>query len=220
MIRCEKLAKIYPGPVAALVDVDLTIPAGQFLLVCGHSGAGKTTLFRLIAGLETPTSGTVSVNEHDVARLGRGGLPYYRRRFGLVLSDAPLLPQRTVAENVALPLLLAGVPRRQAFERVALALERVGLAGRAHELPPTLSGGEQQRVAIARAVVHRPSVVIADEPTAQLDHDSATEVVRLLRAFHAAGVTMIIATHDEALFSSVAQRRIVLAHGRLVEDAR
>jgi cell division transport system ATP-binding protein len=216
MIRFERVTKRYPGGHEALADVSLEIRHGELLVLAGHSGAGKSTLIKLIAGLEKPTAGKVWVSGQDVGALRPNQVPYLRRSLGLVMQEHRLLTDRTVFDNVMLPLLVTGYPPADAAKRVRVALEKVGMAEFERAMPLTLSGGEQHRVAIARAIVNRPSVLIADEPTAHLDPAYAREIAALFRSFHAAGVTILLATHDDTLFSPYGARRVELAKGRLL----
>ena len=167
MIRFESVSKRYPGGIDGLVEVSFEIRDGELVVLRGHSGAGKSTLLRLISAIERPTGGRVLVNDLDVGKLRSAAIPYLRRSLGLVTQDSRLLLDRTVFDNVMLPLVIAGLPRREAERRATTALERVGLAQHAQAMPVTLSGGEQQRAAIARAIVNRPAILIADEPTRQ-----------------------------------------------------
>lgn len=216
MIRFERVCKRYPGGINGLADVSFEIGHGELVVLRGHSGAGKSTLLRLISAVERPTGGRVMVNDLDVGQLRPAAIPYLRRSLGLVTQDSRLLFDRSVFDNVVLPLAIAGLPRREAAHRATAALERVGLSLHAKAMPVTLSGGEQQRAAIARAIVNRPSILIADEPTANLDADYAQEIAALFRSFNEAGVTVIIATHDDRLFVARTPRRLVLSHGRLM----
>ncbi len=219
MIVFKDVVKRYPGGYTALAGVSFEIRHGELAVLSGHSGAGKSTLLKLIAAIERPTGGSVSINGQDVSGLRPRAIPYLRRNLGLVLQESRLLHDRSVFDNVMLPLVITGHPPRDAARRVAAALERVGLAGREREHPPGLSGGEQQRVAIARAIVNRPSILIADEPTAHLDAAYAGEIAALFRSFNAAGVTVLVSTHDEALFAAQHPRRLVLAKGELMAEA-
>ena len=220
-ISFANVSKRYPGGTAgahpALDDASFGIAAGEFVYLTGHSGAGKSTVFRLLAAVERPTSGTVLVNEQDVGRLAAAAVPFLRRNLGLVLQEQRLLFDRTVFDNVMLPLAVAGVPPREAAKRVRAALDRVGLLDRERTNPVALSGGEQQRVCIARAVVNRPVLLLGDEPTANLDADYASVIIELFRAFHDVGVTVVLATHDAALMARYPARSITLARGRVVE---
>lgn len=216
MIRFDNVSKRYPGGHEALSGVSLEIRHGELLVLAGHSGAGKSTLLKLIAALEKPSAGRVLVNDLDVGRLRASQVPYLRRSLGLVMQEHRLLLDRTVFDNVMLPLVVTGTPPADAAKRVRVALERVGMLAHEQANPVTLSGGEQQRVAIARAIVNRPSILIADEPTAHLDPAYAREIAALFRSFHAAGVTLILATHDDTLFSPYGARRVELAKGSLL----
>lgn len=216
MIRFEQVAKRYPGGHDALAGVSLTIARGEFAILVGHSGAGKSTLIRMVPVLERPSAGRVTVNDVDVGTLKRAAIPYFRRTLGLVLQEQSLLVDRNAFDNVMLPLAIAGVATRDAGRRVRAALDKVGLLEREKAMPVALSGGEQQRLAIARAVVARPSILIADEPTAHLDDETARDIATTFHAFNQVGVTVLVATHHESLFAPFMTRRITLAHGRLL----
>lgn len=218
MIVFDQVEKRYPGNYMGLSGVSFEIRHGELVVLSGHSGAGKSTLLKLIAAIERPSGGHILINGQDVSRLAPAAIPYLRRSLGLVLQESRLLYDRNVFENVMLPLVITGHPPRDAAKRVAAALERVGLARRDREAPAGLSGGEQQRVAIARAIVNRPSILIADEPTAHLDSAYADEIATLFKSFNEAGVTVIVSTHDARLFAGRASRRLVLAKGELVGD--
>jgi len=196
MIRFDQVSKRYPGSHEALKNVSFELQQGEMVFVLGHSGAGKSTLLKLIAGIERPTSGTVLINNQNVSKLRAAALPYLRRKFGLVFQDHKLLYDRNCFENVALPLYINGVTGSEAGKRIRAALDKVGLLGKEKAMPITLSGGEQQRLAIARSVVSRPSVLIADEPTGNLDENYATEIMGIFDAFRQVGVSVIIATHN------------------------
>ena len=215
MISFSAVSKRYPGGEEALRDVTFALQAGEFAFVTGHSGAGKSTLLKLIPAIERPTSGSVVVNGQNVGALKRAALPYLRRNLGLVFQDQKLLFDRTVYDNVMLPLALSGQPPREAAKRVRAALDKVGLLARERANPIQLSGGEQQRLAIARAVVNRPAVLVADEPTANLDAESAARILDIFVSFHQVGVTLLIATHDQALIQRYGKRVLRLAAGRL-----
>ena len=218
MIEFQSVSKHYSADAVALRDVSLSIAKGELAYLAGPSGAGKSTLFKMIAAIERPTSGRVLVNGQDIGKLGHAGVPFLRRKLGLVLQDQRLLTDRTVLANTMLPLLVTGAPRREAEQRARAALEKVGMLDRAKAMPLELSGGEQQRVAIARAIVNRPQIILADEPTANLDRASADKVLDALRAFNAVGVTCLISTHDEQVLQS-AGRVIHIEHGQLVGGA-
>ncbi len=213
MIRFDRVSKRYPPGVDALSDLSFELDDGQMLLVGGHSGAGKSTLLKLIAGVENATSGAVLVGGQNLGSLSRSALPYYRRRIGMVFQDQKLLFDRNAYDNVMLPLSISGFPAREAANRVRAALDKVGLGKREKALPIMLSGGEQQRLAIARAVVSRPDLLLADEPTAHLDAQTAADVARILVEFNQVGVTVLVATYAHELFPGA--RRLQLDHGRL-----
>jgi cell division transport system ATP-binding protein len=216
MISFSQVTKRYPGGYEALKTVALEIQPGEMVFITGHSGAGKSTLLKLMAAIERPTSGTVLVNGQNVGTLRASAMPFMRRNFGLMFQDHKLLYDRTVYQNVMLPLDIIGYDAAEAAKRVRAALDKVGLLGKEKAMPVTLSGGEQQRLAIARAIVHRPSILLADEPTANLDAAYAVELGELLRSFHQVGVTVVIATHDEQLEARLQPRCITLDHGRVI----
>ncbi len=217
MISFSSVSKRYPGGQQALKSVSFSIGQGEFAFIAGHSGAGKSTLLKLIPAIERPSSGAVLVNGQNVGALKRSALPYLRRNLGLVFQDQKLLYDRSVFQNVMLPLAFGDLSSREAERRARAALEKVGLAARERANPVQLSGGEQQRLAIARAVVNRPAVLIADEPTANLDAAAAAAVLEIFASFHQVGVTVLVATHDEALIERFAQRVLRLAGGSIVE---
>jgi cell division transport system ATP-binding protein len=216
MIVASNLSKRYPGGFEALREVSFEISAGQMVFITGHSGAGKTTLVKLIASIERPTSGSLVVNGQNLSALRRSAIPYLRRNFGMVFQDQKLLFDRSVLDNVLLPLQIVGLPHREAIRRAQAALDKVGLLLREKARPIALSGGEQQRLAIARAVVNRPTVLIADEPTGNLDTESATEILEIFSAFHQVGVTVVIATHDQNWIARYHPNVLRLDHGRLL----
>jgi len=215
LISFSGVSKRYPGGLQALREVSLEIGDGELVFVTGHSGAGKSSLLKLVPVIERPSAGTVLVNGQNVGALGRAAIPHLRRNLGLVFQDQKLLYDRTVFDNVALPLAFTGQPPREAARRVRAALDKVGLLGREQANPVQLSGGEQQRLAIARAVVNRPAALLADEPTANLDAEAAARVLEILVAFNQVGVTTIVATHDEALARRFGRRVVRLSHGAL-----
>jgi cell division transport system ATP-binding protein len=219
LISFSGVAKRYPGGHEALRDVSFAIEPGEFVFVAGHTGAGKTTLLKLIAAIERPSAGAVLVNGQNVGALKRAAVPYLRRNLGLVFQDQKLLYDRSVRDNVMLPLAFSGFAAREAERRMRAALDKVGLLARERANPIQLSGGEQQRLAIARAVVNRPSILLADEPTANLDADSAAAILDIFVAFNQVGVSVLVATHDEALMRRYAGRVLRLAQGRLLEAA-
>jgi cell division transport system ATP-binding protein len=215
MIEFQSVSKQYSADATALNDVSFSIGKGELVYLAGPSGAGKSTLLKMIAAVERPTSGRVVVNGHDIGNLKKAGVPFLRRNLGLIFQQQRLLNDRSILANVMLPLIVTGAATSQAEQRARAALDKVGLLDRAKAMPLELSGGEQQRVAIARAIVNRPQIILADEPTANLDRAAADRVIDALRAFHAAGVTCMISTHDEQILDAAA-RVIRLEHGQLV----
>ena len=215
MIRFEQVYKRYANGREALAGVSFNIEAGALTFLTGHSGAGKSSILKLIALIERPTRGAVYVNEQNTAAVKPRGIPQFRRDLGVVFQDHKLLHDRPVADNVALPLVIAGTPKREIDKRVRAALDQVGLLGKERSLPLELSTGEQQRVGIARAVVAKPALLIADEPTGNLDPDLALEVMKLFKRFSEVGVTVVVATHDVHLIEQVGARRISFREGRL-----
>ncbi len=215
MIEFHQVSKQYTRDNAALSNITLSVAKGELIFLSGPSGAGKSTLLKMIAAMERPSSGTITVNGHDIGRLKASGLPYLRRNLGLIFQQQCLLNDRSVLANVMLPLLVTGHPRIDAEKRARAALDKIGLLSKSADEPMALSGGEQQRVAIARAIVNRPQIILADEPTANLDRASAAKVMEALHAFHGVGVTCLIATHDEHILNE-AKKIIYLEHGRLV----
>ena len=215
MIRFERVSKRYPNGREALLNVSLANEPGEMVFLTGRSGAGKSSVLKLIALLERPTRGTVTVDGANTSRLPSRAIPAFRRKIGVVFQDHKLLPDRPVFDNVALPLLVAGTPLRELDKRVRAALDQVGLLGKERVLPGELSIGEQQRVGIARAVIAKPPVLIADEPTGNLDHGLALEVMRLFRRFQEVGVTIVIATHDLSLVQESCQRVIHIDNGQI-----
>ncbi len=219
MIRFQGVAKRYPSGREALADLTLEVAAGEMVFLTGHSGAGKSTALKLVALIERPTRGQIQVAGQSLAAIGRRGIPAYRRQIGMVFQDHKLLHDRPIWDNVALPLVIQGTPRRELDKRVRAALDQVGLLGRERSFPIELSTGEQQRVGIARAVVGKPPILIADEPTGNLDPDLALEVMRLFKRFNEVGVTVVIASHDLHLIDQLGVRRIALAAGRIAGAA-
>ena len=216
MITFDQVVKRYPGSHEAISNISFAIAQGDMVYVTGHSGAGKSTLLKLMAAIERPTSGTVLINNQNVSKLKEATLPYVRRKFGLVFQDHKLLYDRNCFHNVALPLAINGITGTEVGKRIRAALDKVGLLNKEKAMPITLSGGEQQRLAIARAVVSRPSILIADEPTGNLDRNYAEDIMALFNAFQQVGVTVIIATHD-ALGNANYQNKVLhLNQGRLV----
>jgi cell division transport system ATP-binding protein len=218
MIEFQSVSKKYSADALALQDVSLNIAKGELIFLAGPSGAGKSTLMKMVAAIERPTSGRVIVNGQDIGKLQRAGVPFLRRNLGLIFQHQRLLNDRNILANVILPLIVTGASRAQAEQRARAALDKVGMLDRANALPMELSGGEQQRVAIARAIVNRPQIILADEPTANLDRAAADRVLDALRAFHSVGVTCVISTHDEQVLDAAA-RVIRLEHGQVVGGA-
>lgn len=219
MIQLLDAGKRYPGGHEALRNVNLDIAAGDFVAVIGQTGAGKSTLLKLVAGIERASSGTVLVNNQNLNSLKPAGLAALRRSLGLVFQDHKLLFDRTVFENVMLPLAIAAFPHKEAQRRARAALDKVGLLARERANPIALSGGEQQRLCIARAIVSRPSILIADEPTGNLDAEYATAIMELFRSFNQVGVTILMSTHDLPALASTNARRIELSQGSLKEGS-
>jgi cell division transport system ATP-binding protein len=219
VIRFESVYKRYPNGRDALTSVSYRLEKGEMAFLTGPSGAGKSTLLKLVALIERPSRGTVLVNNQNTSRISRRQIPHFRRRVGVVFQDHKLLNDRTIFDNVALPLVIAAHRRREIERRVRAALDQVGLLGREYQSPLTLSAGEQQRVGIARAVASRPEVVIADEPTGNLDPELSLEIMRLFERFNEVGVTVLIATHDLELIDHLGHRRLRLEGGKLTEDA-
>jgi cell division transport system ATP-binding protein len=217
MIRFDRVHKRYPGGHEALKDASFQVAAGELVFLTGHSGAGKSTLLKLIALIERVSHGQVLVDGENLAQMRRGRIPYLRRRLGIIFQDHHLLYDRTVFDNVALPLVISGVPHHEITRRVRAALDKVDLLGKERLYPITLSGGEQQRVGIARAVVHKPVLLIADEPTGNLDPDLAREIMQLFLLFNQVGVTVLIASHALDLVRALGRRVLHLDHGRLNE---
>ena len=215
MISASAVNKRYPEGLEALRDVSFEITAGELVFFTGHSGAGKSTLFRLLAAIERPTSGSIVVGGQNLAALSRSAIPFLRRHFGLIFQDQKLLFDRSVLDNVLLPLAIVGLPHREALRRARAALDKVGLLAREKAHPIALSGGDQQRLAIARAVVNRPAILLADEPTANLDSATAADLLDIFAAFHQVGVTVVIATHDPQWMARLSPRVLRLERGRL-----
>lgn len=216
MISFNHAYKVFPNGYQGLRDISFTIDKGEFVFLTGPSGAGKTTLFRLISGYDRPSSGSVNVLGADVANLHEGALPYFRRRIGVIYQDFRLLRDRTVMENVAMPLLVRGESRTYVERRAREILEQVGLGFRLDSFPEEISGGEQQRVAVARALIHQPGVLVADEPTGNLDHEMSAEIFKLLESVNAQGTTVFVATHDTELIRKKPFRVIEINEGQVV----
>jgi cell division transport system ATP-binding protein len=220
VIQLHHVSKRYPGGQEALRGVDLSIAPGEMVFLTGHSGAGKSTLIRLIVLLERSTSGELLVGGQMLSKVRGASVARYRRNLGVVFQDHRLLAHRSVFDNVALPLVVAGYPHVEVGRRVRAALDRVGLLRKERAKPPELSSGEQQRVGIARAVVHKPAVLLADEPTGNLDPQLSFDIMKLFERFNQVGVTVLIASHDLGLIRSLDHRTIELDHGEVVSDGR
>jgi cell division transport system ATP-binding protein len=220
MIEFQQVSKRYPCGHEALNKVSFSMAAREMAFLTGHSGAGKSTLLKLIMLMEQPSQGQVLIGGKSLQSMGRSGIPQLRRRIGVVFQNHHLLFDRSVYDNVALPLHICGVDHREIGRRVRAALDKVGLLDKEKAMPITLSGGEQQRVGIARAVVNKPALLLADEPTGNLDPELSAEIMQLFRDFNQVGVTVLIASHDIALIESMNCRRLVLDHGSLHEGAR
>ncbi|WP_438951864.1 cell division ATP-binding protein FtsE [Porticoccus sp.] len=220
MISFDKVSKRYATGQEALSGLTLNLDAGEMAFLTGHSGAGKSTVLKLVMLMERPTQGQLLINGKNLGRLHRSQIPYYRRNVGVVFQNHQLLFDRTVFDNVALPLLVSGYQPREVGRRVRAALDKVGLLDKEKQNPITLSGGEQQRVGIARAVVHKPRILLADEPTGNLDPELSSEIMNLFRDFGEVGVTVLIATHDIDLISRMDLRVLQLQQGRLASDER
>ena len=218
MICFDNLSKRYPSGFEALRNVSFTMEAGEMAFLTGHSGAGKRTLLKMLMLMERPTSGNLLINGKNLNRLSTAQIPMYRRQVGVVFQNHQLLLDRTVFENVALPLQVSGYPAVEIGRRVRAALDGVGLLDKERERPMTLSGGEQQRVGIARAVVHKPRILLADEPTGNLDPELSSEIMALFRRFQSVGVTVLIATHDISLINRMQLRIMRLEDGGLTDD--
>jgi cell division transport system ATP-binding protein len=218
LINLERVTKEYPDGFVALSDVDFAIDQGEFVSIVGASGAGKSTLLKMIYADEFPTGGAVYFGGRDIAQTKRRLLPYFRRNFGTVFQDFKLLPQKTVFENIAYTLEVHGKSDAQIYDEVNYILQVVNMGDKGQKYPNQLSGGEQQRISLARAVIHRPRVLIADEPTGNLDPISTLEIVKLLLKINAFGTTVILATHDKSIVDKLNRRVILMDRGRIVRD--
>jgi cell division transport system ATP-binding protein len=219
VIRFDHVWKRYPNGREAVSDLTLDIGRGEMAFLTGHSGAGKSTLLKLIALIERPTRGALIVNGQNTTTLPRSKIPAFRRQIGIVFQDHKLLMDRPVYDNVGLPLVIAGVPEKEIGKRVRAALDQVGLLGRERNRPIELSTGEQQRVGIARAIIGKPALLIADEPTGNLDPDLAVEIMNIFKRFNDVGVTVLIASHDFHLIERYGVRRVILEGGRVAGAA-
>jgi len=218
MITFEHVSKRYPGGTSALLDINFHLDSGEMIFLTGHSGAGKSTLLRLILMLEQATRGQVLVDGRNLGKTSPRLAPQVRQRIGMIFQDHKLLSDKTVFDNVSLPLMIAGLRYGDIRKRVRAALDKVGLLGKEKSWPLTLSGGEQQRVGIARAIVSMPPILLADEPTGNLDPQLSVELFALFRQLNEQGTTVIIASHDLALIRSMGERVLVLSDGRLIDD--
>ena len=218
MIAFQNISKIYNSHSAALEEVTFQINPGEFISLAGRSGAGKSTIIKLLIGEERPTRGRVFFGQYEVNKLKDRELPAFRRHIGIVFQDFRLLANKTTYENVAFALEVAGRPQKEIEEFVPQVLDMVGLSDKFNNFPHQLSGGEKQRVAIARAMVHRPEVIIADEPTGNLDPFHTWEIINLLQKINQLGTTLILATHDKEIINSIEHRVLTLDHGRLIRD--
>jgi cell division transport system ATP-binding protein len=216
MVRFDRVSKRYPSGNEALSGVSFELARGEMAFLTGHSGAGKSTLLKLMMRMEVPTRGEVVIDGSNLSRLREGLVPYHRRKVGVVFQNHQLLFDRSVFENVALPLLISGTSLKETGRRVRAALDKVGLLGKEKLNPIQLSGGEQQRIGIARAVVNKPALLIADEPTGNLDPELSAEIMNLFSQFQQVGVTVLIATHDIALVERMNKRRLILQHGQMI----
>ncbi|MFT5878947.1 MAG: cell division transport system ATP-binding protein [Moritella sp.] len=218
MIRFEDVSKVYPGSLSALQKVNFHLEKGEMAFLTGHSGAGKSTLLRLISMLERPTTGNIFLDGRNVSRVNKKEIPFLRRNIGIIFQDHRLLVDRTVFDNVALPLVIQGHTAKEVKNRVLAALDKVGLYNKVKCYPTMLSGGEQQRVGIARAIISRPALLLADEPTGNLDPQLSTEIIKLFEEFNRAGTSVLIATHDLGLIAKMRYRTLTIKQGELFND--
>jgi len=215
MITFKNVSKRYPDGYVALNNIDFAVESGEMVFLTGHSGAGKSTLLKLIAAIERPTSGTITISGQNIAQLKPGAIPYLRRKIGFIFQDHKLLFDRNVFHNVLLPLQISNFDNKMVAGRIRAALDKVGLLAKEKAMPIALSGGERQRLCIARAVVHRPSILIADEPTGNLDIEYAQDIMSMFKSFNQVGVTVLIATHDASLLRDTGHRILSLKQGKL-----
>ena len=218
MIKFQQVSKTYAGGQRALQKVSFHLQPAEMAFLTGHSGAGKSTLLKLISIMERPTVGQIFINGHDLGKISRNQIAYIRRDIGMIFQDHHLLMDRTVFDNVGLPLVIEGYSHKQIRKRVDAALEMVGLAEKTRQSPLALSGGEQQRVGIARAIVNKPPLLLADEPTGNLDPKLSMEIIRLFEDFNQAGVSVLIATHDLGLIARMRYRTLTLKNGQMITD--
>lgn len=218
MLEMIDVSKIYPGGSVALQDINVRIEQGEFVFIVGPSGAGKSTFFKMLFREVLPSSGKVIVNGHDLVKMTDKEIPYFRRQLGIVFQDYRLLPDRTVYDNVAFAMQVIETPYRKIKRRVNDVLDLVGLRKRAHAYPTELSGGEQQRIAIARAIVNDPILLIADEPTGNLDPETSWEIMDIFREVNKSGTTIVMATHDREIVDEMEKRVIAIENGHIVRD--
>lgn len=218
MIELQQLCKTYPSGTVAMMNMDLTIKAGEFVFLVGSSGAGKSTLIKLLLREETPTSGVLKVAGQDVNLLAEKEVPFYRRSLGVIFQDFRLLPNKTVYENIAFAMEVIGANRRAIIHRVNQVLDLVGLRNKARSYPAQLSGGEQQRIAIARAIVNKPVLVIADEPTGNLDPETSLEIMQIFEKINEDGTTILMVTHDRPVVDAMQKRVIAIEKGQIIRD--
>ncbi|MEA5050535.1 MAG: cell division ATP-binding protein FtsE [Oscillospiraceae bacterium] len=218
MIEFDGVTKVYPNGTVALDNVDLYIEKGEFVFILGHSGAGKSTLLKLMLREETPTKGKIYVADYDLVKMRQRDVPYLRRNLGVVFQDFRLIPTMTAYENVAFAMRVTNIPTKEIRKRVPYILHLVGLTNKAKVYPDQLSGGEQQRVALARALVHNPPIIIADEPTGNIDPELSYEIMELLMEINRLGTTVVVVTHEQAMVRSFNRRTLLLKNGRIVAD--
>jgi len=218
MIKFDNVTKRYPGGQDALRELSLELQADEMVFLTGHSGAGKSTLLRLVSLLERPSRGVLMVNGMNVGQIGKRAVPYFRRQIGMIFQDHRLLTDRTTLDNVAMPLVIRGARRGEVKRRARAALDKVGLLHKERSMPGTLSGGEQQRVGIARAIVSKPPIILADEPTGNLDPELSLDIMQLFCELNELGMCLLIASHDLALVRGLGRRVLVLHEGQLIDD--
>ncbi len=220
MIEFRNVTKEYPGGTLALDEVDFTIDKGEFVFILGHSGAGKSTLLKLMLKEEEPTDGDITIADYNLSRIRRRKVPYLRRELGVVFQDFRLIPTMTAYENVAFAMRVTNVSAREIRRRVPYILKLVGLEDKSQVYPEQLSGGEQQRVALARALVHNPKIILADEPTGNIDPKLSMEIIELLKEINKLGTTVVVVTHDISIVNRFKERTIILRNGRVLRDTK